>query len=67
MAENCALSSAVGLLAHLSIDELKDVLNDDDKFDNITKDANIAVSYLLSLEFYNPISYFEQRNINFIF
>ncbi len=48
MAENNALSSTLGLLTHLSIDELKEVLNDDMKFDNLTtdiiKDANNTVS-----------------------
>lgn len=39
------LSSTLGLLAHLSIDELKEVLNDHEKFENITKEAKISVSY----------------------
>lgn len=45
MTDNCALSSTLGLLAHLSIDELKEVLNDDDRFENMTRDANIVVCY----------------------
>lgn len=45
MADSNALSSTLGLLAHLSIDELKQVLNDSDKFENVTKDANINVSF----------------------
>lgn len=44
MADNNALSSTLGLLTHLSIDELKEVLNDNDKFEAVTKDANKAVS-----------------------
>lgn len=40
MAENNALSATLGLLTHLSIDELKEVLNDDNKFEAMTKDAN---------------------------
>lgn len=40
MAENTALSATLGLLSHLSIDELKEVLNDDNKFEAMTKDAN---------------------------
>lgn len=48
MAENNALSATLGLLTHLSIDELKEVLNDDNKFEAMTKDANKTVSYLYS-------------------
>lgn len=44
MADNSALTSTLGLLSHLSIDELKEVLNDNDKFDAITKDAHKSVS-----------------------
>ena len=33
------LSSAMGLLAHLNIEELKEILNDDTKFENMIKDV----------------------------
>ena len=52
MAENNALSATLGLLAHLSIDELKEVLNDDSKFEAITKDANKTVSSCILNLFY---------------
>lgn len=32
-------ASAMGLLAHLNSDELKEMLNDDTKFDSILKDV----------------------------
>lgn len=51
MAENKALMSTLGLLTHLSIDELKEVLNDNDKFENITKDGNVTVSHLVAISF----------------
>lgn len=31
--------SAMGLLAHLNSDELKEMLNDDSKFDSVLKDV----------------------------
>lgn len=42
--------SALGLLAHLNSDELKEMLNDDTKFDSVLKDVKqvtIAIYILL--------------------
>lgn len=52
MAENSALISTLGLLEHLSIEELKEVLHNDEKFENITKDANLTVSFYLIMNEY---------------
>jgi ESCRT-I complex subunit VPS37 len=36
------LAPAMGLLTHLNIEELKEILNDDSKFENMIKDVKQA-------------------------
>lgn len=45
MADTSELSTILGFLNHLSIDDLKDVLNDDNKFEEITKDPSNKVIF----------------------
>lgn len=44
--------TAMGLLAHLNSDELKEMLNDDSKFDSVLKDVKQASRVLINLNKY---------------
>lgn len=51
--------SAMGLLAHLNADELKEMLNDDTKFDSVLKDVKQVITY-----FFKHYSYIFVHNCN---
>lgn len=43
------IPAALGLLSHLTNDELKELLNDDSKFEGIVKDVKQVIKLLLEV------------------
>lgn len=43
------IPAALGLLSHLTNDELKELLNDDSKFEDIVKDVKQVIKLLLEV------------------
>lgn len=44
--------SALGLLSHLNVDELREVLNEEEKFENMVKDVKDVSNFAYKVNYY---------------